>query len=254
MSVLDWMTKNKATETSTQQVWSLIHEMLPDADHSDWGIVHSLLENHKRTSIFKIDACVCGRIAYFDPVHEELSDYKYADLEECPIIDCVDENGHRNKRYVVNDQGVLEPRNYFYYFPVAVWLEDLFKRTDLVQYLYNDLPPTQFSSGHIRCSTGFQTKVTNNPNINSDRRHQAVTGSSDGVPLFRDKNSLSAWPFVLKSAMLPDGLINEMCYAHLLALTSSSHLSADDGSPVQVQRSETFGSCKSAMYICLNII
>ena len=82
--------------------------------------------------------------------------------------------------------------------------------------------------------------MTNNPNINADRRHQAITGSSDGIPLFRDKNAVSAWPFVLKNALLPDGLANEMCYAHLAALVECSYLSAQDGKPMQILRSVPF--------------
>jgi hypothetical protein len=199
-------------------------------------MIASLLSSHKATSIIKMDACVCGRVAYYDPVNEELSNYRFADLTECPYEDCLDANKQRNQRYVVNEYGKSVPRNVFYYFPVAVWLQDLFKRPDLVPYLDNSLPPTEFDDGHIRRSSGFRAKVINNPNINADRRHQAVTGSCDGVPLFKDKNAMSAWPFVLKSALLPEGLANEICFAHMAALVPSTFLSDHDQKPITIVR------------------
>lgn len=237
ITVLDWMTANKATETSAKHVWNLIRTLVPDTNLPEWGILHSLLQVHKRSCLEKIDSCVCGRVAYFNPVNDELSNRQFADLDECPFEDCLDMDGNRNKRYVLNEKNVQVPRNFFYYLPIGVWLEDLFKRPDLVPHLYNDLPAGNFPDGHIRRSSGYREKVTKNQNINSDRRHQVVTGSSDGVPLFRDKNALSAWPFVLKNVLLPEAIAHETCYAHLVALVACSHLSGHDGCPVRIQRS-----------------
>ena len=116
------MTTNKATETSSKQVWALLHKTVPDAVESDWAMIASLLKSHRASSLRKIDACVCCRVAYFSPVNEDLANYRFADLTECPYEDCLDANGQRNQRFVVNADGKSVPRNFFYFCPVSVWL------------------------------------------------------------------------------------------------------------------------------------
>lgn len=80
--------------------------------------------------------------------------------------------------------------------------------------------------------------MTNNPNINNDPRHQAITLAADGVPLFKDLNAGSAWIFVARSANLPDGLSAALSNVHMTAFEMSDHLTADPitGLPEKIRR------------------
>ena len=72
-------------------------------------------------------------------------------------------------------------RKTVYFFPVAGWLQSLFRRPDLCKYLSNKTSPSQYPSGHVRRSRGWHTKVTKNARMNKDERNQALIGSCDGV-------------------------------------------------------------------------
>jgi hypothetical protein len=113
--------------------------------------------------------------------------------------------------------------------------DGLYARVDLVPFLRNDLPPESFPPGHMRRSNGWKYKVTENPNINTDGRHLAVTGACDGVPLFKDKNALSGWPFLLRPC-IADGLSTEPAYSHLVAYQTCVYQDEVAGKIVSVSR------------------
>ena len=98
-------------------------------------------------------------------------------------------------------------------------------------YLQNDQAPENYTSGSVQRSHGWRKKVTDNPNINQDSRNQAISLSADGVPLFKDRNAGSAWPFVVRTHCLPDGLASDLAYVHMIAFEMSEHWTWDIGKP-----------------------
>jgi hypothetical protein len=66
------------------------------------------------------------------------------------------------------------------------------------------------------CVCVFQ--VTTNPKMAGDTRNLAVIGMSDGIPMFRDKDSRSVTPIALRTANLPDDLSMKFRHIHLAAL------------------------------------
>jgi hypothetical protein len=133
------------------------------------------------------------------------------------------------------------------------------RQKDLVPYLKNDQPPGNFTSGSVQRSHGWRKKVTNNPNINQDSRNQAISLSADGVPLFKDRNAGSAWPFVARSHNLPDGLSGDLAYVHMVAFEMSEHLDWKTEEPehvFKVKRYFVHNStlfCSQFFYICAQI-
>jgi hypothetical protein len=63
--------------------------------------------------------------------------------------------------------------------------------------------------------------------MSSDARHQAIIGASDGIPIFKDKNSRSGWPFVIRNANLPEGLWMDEQHTHMVAYVASDYLTWD---------------------------
>ena len=61
-------------------------------------------------------------------------------------------------------------------------------------------------------------QVTENPAMAEDARNQAVVGMSDGIPMFRDKDSRGVTPIALRTANLPDNLSMMFRHIHLCAL------------------------------------
>jgi hypothetical protein len=60
--------------------------------------------------------------------------------------------------------------------------------------------------------------VNENPAMAADDRNQAIIGMSDGIPLFRNKESRSVTPIALRTANLPDDLSMKFRNIHLAAL------------------------------------
>ena len=227
VAVLDWMTKHKATEVSTKDLCSMVPMICPGAATHIYQTAASALQCFMHRRVLKIDVCICGHTAYFDAVSPQLSHVVYSSLDTCPRCG--------EPRYFTDEDGALKARAVFYYMPVKGWLTDLYARVDLVPFLRNDLPPESFPPGHMRRSNGWKYKVTENPNINTDGRHLAVTGACDGVPLFKDKNALSGWPFLLRPC-IADGLSTEPAYSHLVAYQTCVYQDEVAGKIVSVSR------------------
>ena len=110
-----------------------------------------ILDSHEQNSVVIIDTCVNDCIAYWNASVPELITYQYADLTDCPKC--------KETRYVLNDSGKLVARKVFYYFPLKFYFRSLFKMKELVPLLWNDLDVSNFPSGSIRRSRGWNTKV-----------------------------------------------------------------------------------------------
>lgn len=172
----------------------------------------TILRSHRDDTVEKIDCCVNMCVAYFDCSSPELQsrDFQNSHRSFCP--ECGE------KRYC---QDGKTPRRYFFYLPFHHWLQDLFMKPDLHPHLLNDIGPMCFPDGDVRRSRGWKRKMVDNPNINADSRNQGLIASTDGVPYFKDLNSASGWPVVVRSANLPHGLWNDYSYCHLSALIPS---------------------------------
>jgi hypothetical protein len=64
----------------------------------------------------------------------------------------------------------------------------------------------------------YVAQVTTNPAMAADARNQAIIGLSDGIPMFRDKDSRGVTPIALRDANLPDDLSMKFRHIHLAAL------------------------------------
>jgi hypothetical protein len=110
------------------------------------------------------------------------------------------------------------------------------RQPDLVPHLHNDQATGNYTSGSVQRSHGWRKKVTDNPNINKETRSQAISISADGVPLFKDRNAGSAWPFVARSHNLPDGLSSNLAYVHMVGFEMNEHKTWDEDKPEVVYK------------------
>ena len=213
----DYMAKHKATDSSSGEMWQFLRVLLPE-EHNvpTFKVVKDILERHIDKTVLQIDVCINDCVAFYDANCEELAYYKYKDLQSCPK--CGED------RFIYNPSGNKMPKKFFFYFPCRYYFRDLFNMPDLVPFLYNNTAATQFPEGHLQRSRGWKLKVTDNANINQDRRNQTIIASTDGVPFFADKQSLSGWPLLLRSGNLPDGLWGDMLYCHMVGLYTCDYL------------------------------
>jgi hypothetical protein len=77
-------------------------------------------------------------------------------------------------------------------------------------------------------------QVQNNPNINQDRRNQAISGAADGVPFFKDRNAVNGWSFVLYPESAPVGVSRTNEDAHMVGLVPSEYLDEDEDGKVKL--------------------
>lgn len=228
MTMLLWKTKNKATDTSTAQMWSFMRTLLPENDTmGTFSKAKTILKAHRRDTVEKIDCCPNMCVAYFNCSSTELQSRSYQNAHRSFCPKCGE------KRFLPDGK---TPKRYFFYLPFRHWLQDLFMKPDLHPYLSNDTDTSYFPDGDLRRSRGWESKVLKNENINTDRRHQALVASTDGVPYFKDMNSSSGWPMILRSANLPHGLWNDYGFTHLVGLVPSEFL--DDKS----ERNKRYGN------------
>jgi hypothetical protein len=150
-TVLDWMTTNKATLTSTKDVWEFTRSLFPDDNNmTQFEEVMAILKRHRLETMETIPVCVNMCVAYWNPTHPKLQGRKYKNAHRkcCPVCD--------EERYL--SDGKTERRR-MYYFPFKEWFQDLYTKPDLSRYMDNDMDLDLFPSGHIRRSDGWRKKV-----------------------------------------------------------------------------------------------
>ena len=76
--------------------------------------------------------------------------------------------------------------------------------------------------------------------MNSDARNQALVGSSDGTPLFKDKNARNGMPYLLRNATLADELWMNSSLAHMVAYTPHDYITWKKNKPTKVFRQNGF--------------
>ena len=207
--MLDWMTSHKSTDSSAKDMWALLGMLLPaDADLPTFTRVKKILIKAEATYSQRIDICPNDCIAYWDSKHLPMP-YRHAHRTECPIC---------GSSRLLQDpaDGSWKPAKTVFFFPVEHYLRSLFTRPDLIPFLLAD--GQHVSESHVTHSRGWREKMVDNPVMSADHRNQGLISTTDGVPFFEDQRR-GGWPFVLRSANLPDSLSNHMtnCHLHLLA-------------------------------------
>ena len=233
MLQLDWMCMHKATQTATQHMWSILKLCFPEKDNhrtTTYAKIMAFVKKHRLETMEKVEMCPCGATIYRDSSNALLQKlYPHCGAHRTRCQKCGKSRYTKSKK----------PWKHYYYFPVRYWLQDLFMRPDLVEYLRTDVDTRTFPSGSIQRSRGYKRKVLDNFD---DPRHIGLVGCSDGIPFFKDKQSKSVWPFVLR-AVLPPSLWNEPSLCHLTLLMPSEHLVVgEDGQevpPISTQHNST---------------
>ena len=219
LTVLDWYSAHKQTYTATTDLFRVLAMVVPPGTTlNTFSQVRSILEKHRLDSCEVYDACRTGCIVYknFSGVFE---DHQYADLDECPNCEQPRYVGMGSFRRVSHS---------VYFFPIARYLRDMFRREDLVRHL-DHRPTSRTPSSSLKKSRGYRDKMLRDPILNADHRNQGIVISSDGIPYFGagDKHSRGAWPIVARLASLPDGMWDRFEYAHLYVLEAQEHWSTD---------------------------
>jgi hypothetical protein len=251
VTMLDLMTKHKATDAIMKDFVGFLHGFVPEGGENmpTFYMLQSLLKRHMEgtvegdvKAVEKIEICVNTCIAFRDsnlPARAGQEQMHHAHRSYCHLCG---ENRYLDDRRT--------PRRIYYFLPCAIYFQDLFMRPDLVDHLRNNTSPQMFPSGHLRRSVGWCQKVLDNPNINDDPRHQAVHLASDGVPLFGDKHFKNGEAIVMRSANLPDylNIRPEMC--HLSCFVEGKYKSQSDDGTVQISIKYIVSIARCCLYIC----
>ena len=197
VSFFDWSVKHKPTDASAKSVHGLLSVLLPNDDKlPGWSKLKALLEQVYNNCVIEVHLCPNDCMSFFDCDHPELAHYRHSHRTKC--LHC------GAGRYVEDSDGVKKAAKVGYYFPLDTWMVSTFKNPALRPHLEFDVG--KHPSGHVSFSKGWYDKVINNPHINAESRNQTVIGMSDGIPLFKDKNSRSVVPITLRLGNLPDGI------------------------------------------------
>lgn len=147
--MLDWMTTNKIHDAGAEDMWRRLRLFIPNVKAPTFESAKNLVKKHKQMRIQRIEICPHDCIAYWDCKHiPAMRHYKHAHRMQCPTCGeprWVTQNGRRMPRKVV------------YFTPIGPWLQDLYKRTDLVPFLFADADG--HSEGHVTRSRGWKKKV-----------------------------------------------------------------------------------------------
>ena len=188
--------------------------------------------------------CVNDCIVFWDSSHLPAScEYRHYHRTRCPVCG--------EPRYVTDPvDGTFKPRRVIFFFPIAPFVRSLFKRADLVRYLYwgrEDSRPR----GHASRSRGFQQKVEQNPIMNGDQRNLGLVGTTDGVPFFNDQKR-GGWPFVQRVVNLPDKLSMHFANVHLHMLAPSEFWELDEDAGVLRRRVRAPASLQPHMHVIVD--
>jgi hypothetical protein len=145
------MTTNKATISSTKDIWEFTRSLFPeDNDMVEFHEVIAILKRHRLETLQTIPVCVNMCVAYWDPTHPKMQGREYinAHRTQCPVC--------KEQRYLSDK---VTERRHIYYFPIKEWFQDIYARPDLSHHMDNDMHLMNFPSGHVRRSDGWRRKV-----------------------------------------------------------------------------------------------
>lgn len=220
LTFLDWMCVNKVTDKTAQDMWARQKLYLPeDVNLPSFPWIKRLLERSQHQLVQRIELCPNDCVAYWDSKYLPVP-LRHAHRTKCPVCN--------EPRWLIDPRdGRQRAAKVFFHFPVAAYIKSMYSRADLVPYLYQG--SGDHPEDHVTRSRGYKAKVTDNPHMRSDKRNLALIGTTDGVPFFDDQKR-GAWPFLLKTANLPDGLCNDVANCHLTLLSANEYWEHDAAS------------------------
>jgi hypothetical protein len=184
--VINWLGVSKAPWVSGQDVWTITETVCQRVDFPVFSRVKKMVKDYLEGRMIRIGMCTKGHVPYYDCTHPKLQSPRYQNAHEELCRVCGED------RYLplqLRPNGSSLPRVHlkeFYYLPIKHWVQDLFRRPDLAPYLANDKVG---QPGSVRRSHGYKAKVLDNPVMNKDHRNQALIGTADGIPCFKNKNA-----------------------------------------------------------------
>jgi hypothetical protein len=203
------LSSRNVSDATAKAVYTFINTILPDGSNSGtWSQAKALLEDTHRQRVTAVDLCPNDCIAYIDAQHPKLKHYQHHHRSWCPVCGF--------DRYLLVD-GQQVAAKVGYYLKIGPWLRDMFQSDELAKDRTQSSGTPQ-PPGHVSHSRGWQEKLSENPNMADEPRHQGLVGMSDGIPLFKDKNAMGVTPIALRTANLPDSLSNKFRNIHLAAL------------------------------------
>jgi hypothetical protein len=149
-TVFDWMTTNKGTLTSTQDIWEFTRSLYPaDSNMEEFNQAMSILKRHRLETLQTIPVCVNMCVAFWDATHPSMQGPEYQNAHRTCCPECNED------RYLPDGT----ERRRVYSFPFKEWLQDLYLKPDLTDHMDNDRLSTKYPSGHVRRSDGWRKKV-----------------------------------------------------------------------------------------------
>jgi hypothetical protein len=209
MMFYEIMSAYNLTDESCKKFFDLINTILPEnSNKSSFAEAKSHLERAHKSRVIVVPLCPNDCIAYINCQHPTLAHYKHDHRTFCHVC--------KEERYITIN-GKRQNRKVGYYLPMGKWLRDIFASKELEterdQHTGMPQPP-----GHVSHSKGWHDKVTANPKMAGESRNQALIGLADGIPIFKNKNSLGVTPIAFRSANLPDSISMKFRHIHLAAL------------------------------------
>ena len=153
------MSTNKVTDTAAASIWGLLCACLPpECKLPSFPAIKTMLDSAKGQLVRRIDICKNDCIAYYNTRHlPEANGSRHWHRTKCPVCG--------EPRYIDDPvTGLQQSVKVVYHFPLATFVRSLFRRKDLVKFLFWDCgehPP-----GHLTRSRGFRKKVIENPHMN----------------------------------------------------------------------------------------
>jgi hypothetical protein len=215
----EWMSSHIVTDRCAKAVHGLLCMLLP-ADHNfpNWNHLKKLLDKVYKNNVVSVELCPNDCIAFWDAKHTKYAGYRHAHRTKCPKCGAL--------RHLTDITGKTVAAKTGYYFPMDDWMFSNLKDRDLDEHRDNDIG--DFPAGHTRLSRGWHQKITSNPRMNSDPRHQALIGMADGIPIFKDKNTRGVCPIALRQGNQPDSLSKKFNNIHLSGLYPCDFWAIDD--------------------------
>jgi hypothetical protein len=230
IQVFDYVAKHKSSHSEASDLWDFIRTIIPpESNMETYASIKNILKTHRLETMVVLPVCVNMCVAFVDAVSPQLSgpEFQNSEATVCPVCN--------EPKYLADG---TSPRRVFYHLPFKFWLQDLFMRSDLADYLANNISPLLFPNGHVRRSEGYRQKVTENVKMNRDQRNQAVSLSADGMPYFKDQNAMSGWVISLVNECLAEGNMgHNAAFMHLLGLVPSEYRT-QEGSTVKNTKKE----------------
>ena len=127
------MSTNKVTDTAAASIWGLLCACLPpECKLPSFPAIKTMLDSAKGQLVRRIDICKNDCIAYYNTRHlPEANGSRHWHRTKCPVCG--------EPRYIDDPvTGLQQSVKVVYHFPLATFVRSLFRRKDLVKFLFWD--------------------------------------------------------------------------------------------------------------------